>query len=91
MNSLAVSCSFAAVAGVSTHLLYFIRGEHHRNTHLWITRALTAISVLALVAVQVHTRTNDVPEQRTPYEHSARQYRVYSVLYWPRAAVLEHP
>ncbi|KAI9367627.1 cytochrome P450 [Aspergillus egyptiacus] len=33
--------------GVLSHLLYFIRGEHHQYAHRWFTRALTAVSLLA--------------------------------------------
>lgn len=45
-------CAFAASAGVLSHLLYFIRGEHHRYPHRWITRILTGVAVLALGLLQ---------------------------------------
>lgn len=40
-------CAVMAAAGVASHLLYFIRGDHNRYAHRWITRALTGIAALA--------------------------------------------
>jgi tryprostatin B 6-hydroxylase len=45
-NSLAAGCIALAAAGVASHLLYFIRGDHNRYAHRWITRSLIAVSVL---------------------------------------------
>jgi hypothetical protein len=43
----------AGAVGVLSHLLYFIRGEHHRYAHKWITRALTGIAIVAVGALRV--------------------------------------
>jgi hypothetical protein len=49
MEDIAKPCAIAAAAGISSHLLYFIRGEHHQYAHRWITRVLTGIATLSLV------------------------------------------
>lgn len=42
-------CALAAFTGVATHLVYFIRGEHDRYAHRWITRFLISVASLAIV------------------------------------------
>lgn len=34
--------------GISSHLLYFIRGEHHKYAHRWFIRALIGIAILGV-------------------------------------------
>ncbi|KAK3367744.1 putative cytochrome P450 [Podospora didyma] len=43
---------FAAV-GVTSHLVYFIRGNHNKFAHRWIARALTGIAVLAVAVLRL--------------------------------------
>ncbi|KAK4041875.1 cytochrome P450 [Parachaetomium inaequale] len=52
-SSEAAGCAVMAAAGVATHLLFFIRGDHNRYAHRWITRALVGISALALVLLHL--------------------------------------
>ena len=49
----AVGCAAMAAVGVLSHLLYFIRGDHNRYAHRWITRALTGIAALGLVVLHL--------------------------------------
>lgn len=42
-------CALGALTGVTTHLLYFIRGEHDKYAHRWITGFLTSMTSLAVV------------------------------------------
>src|SRR4051794_33796830 len=51
VSSEAKGCAVMAAVGVASHLLYFIRGDHNRYAHRWITRALTGITALALVVL----------------------------------------
>lgn len=51
MEDLAKPCAIAAAAGISSHLLYFIRGEHHQYADRWITRVLTGVATLSLVVL----------------------------------------
>jgi tryprostatin B 6-hydroxylase len=53
VSSEAKGCAAMAAAGVATHLLYFIRGDHNRYAHRWITRALTGIAALGLVVLHL--------------------------------------
>lgn len=45
-------CAAAATSGILSHLLYFIRGEHHQYSPRWITRALMGIAAAALTVLQ---------------------------------------
>jgi tryprostatin B 6-hydroxylase len=47
----AKGCAAMAAAGVASHLLYFIRGDHNRYAHRWITRALSGIAALAIAVL----------------------------------------
>ena len=47
-QSLAGGCAITATAGIASHLLYFIRGDHNRYAHRWIMRALLGIALLAV-------------------------------------------
>ncbi len=47
----AVGCAAMAAVGVLSHLVYFIRGDHNRYAHRWITRALTGVAALGLVVL----------------------------------------
>lgn len=47
IHSLQGGCIGMAAAGVASHLLYFIRGDHNPYAHRWITRGLTGIGLLA--------------------------------------------
>ncbi|EER29322.1 Cytochrome P450 family protein [Coccidioides posadasii C735 delta SOWgp] len=46
-------CAVAGGVGVLSHLLYFIRGEHHKYAHRWITRIFAGITVLAVSVLRV--------------------------------------
>lgn len=45
---LAKGCAVMAAAGVASHLVYFMHGDHNKFAHKWITRALTGIGSLVL-------------------------------------------
>lgn len=59
-SNLVTGCAAMAAAGVASHLLYFIRGDHNEYAHRWITRSLTGISVLAGAVFHL-TRYKAVP------------------------------
>ncbi|PLB36079.1 cytochrome P450 [Aspergillus candidus] len=40
-------CAVFACAGVASHLLYFIRGDHNAYAHRWILRSLTGVGLLS--------------------------------------------
>lgn len=44
----ALACVVVAGAGVATHLLYFIRGEHDRQAYQWVKRAGYGVVIFAL-------------------------------------------
>lgn len=44
MNVFLKPSSVALASGVGAHLLYFIRGEHHRMPFRWIVRSATGIA-----------------------------------------------
>lgn len=46
-SSVVAGCVAMAAAGVASHLLYFIRGDHNTYAHRWVTRGLTGVGVLA--------------------------------------------
>ena len=54
---MAYSCGIAASLGVSSHLLYFIRGEHHTHALpiLELSLALPVVSVIALVQFEQYS------------------------------------
>ncbi|KAL3436403.1 cytochrome P450 [Aspergillus tetrazonus] len=43
----------AGIAGILSHLVYFIRGEHHQYAHRWITRALAGIAAVAIATLRL--------------------------------------
>ncbi|KAK3323140.1 cytochrome P450 family protein [Cercophora scortea] len=45
-KTVAQGCAVFVAAGVASHLVYFIRGNHNKFAHLWVTRALKGISLL---------------------------------------------
>lgn len=46
-DTLAAGCAVFACAGVASHLLYFIRGDHNAYAHRWILRSLTGVGLLS--------------------------------------------
>lgn len=59
-SNLVVGCVAMAAAGVASHLLYFIRGDHNTYAHRWVTRGFMGVGVLA-GAVFHFTRHKAVP------------------------------
>jgi hypothetical protein len=43
----------AGIAGILSHLVYFIRGEHHQYAHRWITRALAGTAAVAIATLRL--------------------------------------
>jgi hypothetical protein len=46
-NGLVQGCAAFAVAGVASHLLYFIRGDHNLDSLTWVKRSFAGIGLLA--------------------------------------------
>jgi hypothetical protein len=45
--------SGAGIAGILSHLVYFIRGEHHQYAHRWIKRALAGIAAVVIATLHL--------------------------------------